>query len=141
LPASPATRTVTGIVTSPPGATDTEPATSICTPELCACGASATVQVPEPLPASVSVSSIDFRCGPVETSIPWNDSDCGSVKIFGSSAAETFASPAPSRSTGASFVRAVSPQAAPAVDIRADLTWYADQPGCCSSRSAAAPAT
>ena len=71
----------------------------------------------------------------------WNESDCGSVKIFGSFAAATFASPAPSSSTGASCVRAVSPHAGPDVDISADLTCHDDQPGCCCSSSAAAPAT
>ena len=38
-------------------------------------------------------------------------------------------------------MRAVLPQAGPAVDISADLTSHGDQPGCCWSSSAAAPAT
>ena len=38
-------------------------------------------------------------------------------------------------------MRAVSPQAGPAVDISADFTCSGVQPGCCCSSSAAAPAT
>ena len=117
------------------------PGTSISTPLVCDCGASDTVQLPAPSPASETVSSIDERCAPVETSIFWNESDCGSVNTFGSSAVSTLVSPAPSSSTGASCVRAVSPQAGPAVDISADLTCHGVQPGCCCSSSAAAPAT
>ncbi len=70
-----------------------------------------------------------------------NDSDCGAVKIFGSSAVRTFASPAPSSSTDASCVRAVLPHAGPAVPISADLTCHGAQPGCRCRSSAAAPAT
>jgi len=91
--------------------------------------------------ASEIVSSIDLRCAPGDTSMRWNESDCGSVKIFGSSAARTFVSPAPPSSTGASCVRAVSPHAGPAVVISADFTWYGVQPGWRCSRRAAAPAT
>jgi hypothetical protein len=111
------------------------------TPAVCTCGTTAAVHVPKPLPASDSVTSCERRCAPVETSTRWNDSDCGSVKIFGSVAAATFASPAPSSRTDASCVRAVSSQAGPDVDISADLTWYDDHAGCCCRSRAAAPAT
>src|SRR5581483_3391895 len=68
-----------------------------------------------------------------------NDSDSGSVKICGSAASVSRARPAPSSSTDASFDRAVSPHAGPAVDISADFTWPGDQNGCSWRRSAAAP--
>ena len=55
--------------------------------------------------------------------------------------AATLTRPPPSSSTEASLVRAVSPQAGPAEDISADFTCPGVQPGCCWSRSAAAPAT
>ena len=51
------------------------------------------------------------------------ESDAGSVKSFGSSAAGMFTNPAPWSSAEASCVRAVFPQALPAVDINADFTW------------------
>src|SRR3954454_3574839 len=49
--------------------------------------------------------------------------------------------PAPSSVTAASFVRSVLPQAAPALDISADLTCCGDQAGCRWTSSATAPAT
>ena len=69
------------------------------------------------------------------------DSEPGSVKISGLSAAWTFTSPAPSSSTDASCVRALFPQAAPAVDISADFICRTDQSGCRWVRSATAPVT
>src|SRR3954454_110629 len=125
----------------PPGGTDTGAGTPICTPEVCAWGATETVQVPPPAPASERVSSWLVCWSPGVTSILWNESDCGSVKISGLLADATSVSPEPSRSTDASCVRAVFCHAAPAVDMSADLTWATLQPGCSSSRSAAAPAT
>ena len=62
------------------------PGTSITTPADAACGASETVHVPAPSPASSAVSSSEERWAPAETSIRENESDCGSVKSFGSSA-------------------------------------------------------
>src|SRR5437868_3867538 len=115
------------------------PGTSISTPDVCDCGANETAHSPAPSPESETVSSNDLRCAPGDTSMRWNDSDCGSVKIFGSSAASAFARPAPSSSTGASCVRAVFPHALPAVDISADFTWYGVHVCRCNS-SAAAPA-
>src|SRR5207244_650165 len=139
---APATaRTLTGMLTSPPGPTSTAPVTSIATPVVCACGATDTVHVPAPPPASEIVSSIDFFCEPVETSIFSYESDCGPVRILGSPAAATSARPAPCSHTGASCVRAVSPHAGPAVDIRADLTCGVVHVGWCCTSSAAAPAT
>ena len=66
----------------------------------------------------------------------------GSVKIFGSSAGETLARPAPSSSTGASCVRAVLPQAGSGGrhQRRLDLASATSWDGAASS-SAAAPAT
>ena len=69
------------------------------------------------------------------------ESEAGSLNSFGSSAACTLISPLPSRSTDASCVRNVSPQAGPAVDMSADFTCSGDQLGWRWSRSAAAPAT
>ena len=111
------------------------------TPVVAAWGASETVQVPAPSPASAAVSSSDERCTPVETSIRAKESDWGSVKSLGSFAFRTSASPAPSSRTDASCVRAVSPHAGPAVDISADFTCHEVQAGCCCRSSAAAPAT
>src|SRR5437764_6348500 len=114
---------------------------SIWTPFVCACGCSDTVHVPAPSPASDIVISCEVRCAPLETSIRWNESDCGTVNTLGSSAARTFARPEPSRSTDASWVLAVSCHAAPAVDISADLTSTALHVGWRWRSSAAAPAT
>ena len=63
------------------------------------------------------------------------------MKRTGVSAAATFASPPPARSTGASTVRAVSAQAVAAVETSADLTCAGVQPGCRWSRIATAPVT
>ena len=63
------------------------------------------------------------------------------MKTSGVSAACTFTSPLPESSTDASWVRAVSDHAVPAVETSADLTARGCQPGCRSSSSAAAPAT
>ena len=63
------------------------------------------------------------------------------MKSLGLSARGTLTSPAPSSSTEASCVRAVSAQAAPAVDINADLISAGVQLGCRAISSAAAPAT
>jgi hypothetical protein len=60
------------MATSPPGAIVDWPGTSIVTPAVWACGATAALQVPKPLPASASVRSVDRRCAPVETSMRWN---------------------------------------------------------------------
>jgi hypothetical protein len=63
------------------------------------------------------------------------------VKTLGLSAVETSIRPPPSRVTGASTVRAVFPQAGPAVEISADLTSAGDHVGWCCTNSAAAPVT
>src|SRR5262245_3762596 len=69
------------------------------------------------------------------------ESDCGSVKISGTSAAGTEARPAPSTSTDASWVLLVSANAGPAVDMSADFTCSGVQAGWRSRRRAAAPDT
>src|SRR5262249_40560032 len=122
------------------GASESCCGTSIVTPEVCDWGVTASDHVPAPSPASDAISSIERTCAPVETSIFSNESDCGAVNTFGSSAAPTSASPAPSSSTDAPCVRAVPPQAARAVAISADLICHGAQFGCRSTSTAAAPA-
>src|SRR3954451_22525114 len=78
---------------------------------------------------------------PVVASSEPYESDAGFVKICGSSARGMLIRPAPSSVTAASFVRSVLPQAAPALDISADLTCCGDQAGCRWTSSATAPAT
>ena len=67
--------------------------------------------------------------------------ETGSVKSRGSAARGRLTRPPPSSSTDASLVRAVSPQAGPAVETRADLTWRGDHDGWSWKSRAAASAT
>ena len=109
-------------------------------PALELCGCTSTCHEPLPFPASETVISIGLLWAPAVTVRSPNESDCGSVKILGSVADGSHASPAPSTSTGASVVRLVSAKAVPAVDINADLTCFGVQLGWSWTRSAAAPA-
>src|SRR5438876_7654538 len=128
------------MVVSVPVAMATGEATSIPAPAVATCGCSSTDQEPAPPPASETVTAIARLAPPPFTFRSRKDSDCGLVKIFGSSAAGSHARPAPSRYTGASVVSAVSAYAARAVDISADLSCPGLQFGCRWTRSAAAPA-
>ena len=128
-------------VVLPPGATVITGGSSSDAPAVADCGRSSTVHVPAPPPASWTVKSICLRAAPFAGLTSPNESEAGSLKMRGSSAAWTLISPAPSSSTEASFVRNVSPQAGPAVDMSADLTCAGDQLGWRSRRSAAAPET
>src|SRR5205807_188526 len=78
--------TSTGRSLSPPGAIVTRPGRSIAAPPLAVCGASETVQVPPPPPASRSRTSWLRSCAPWVTSTYWNESELGVVKIRGSAA-------------------------------------------------------
>ncbi len=106
----------------PPGPTTTLPGTDRPAPALADCGRTSTVHVPEPPPASDTLSrSVRFLAPPLTLRSP-KDSEAGSVKIFGSSADCTLTRPPPARSTEASAVRSVFPHAGPADDTSADLT-------------------
>ncbi len=129
-------RTTTARSASPPGGTVSWAGTSTCAFGA-AWGSTPTCHAPAPPPASVTRSS---RPALADRRRP-NESDAGSVKIFGSAAPGSDTSPAPSSSTDASAVRAVSPQAGPAVDISADFTCRGVHPGCSCRSSAAEPDT
>src|SRR5438132_14187969 len=125
---------------SPPGAIATGEATSMPAPAVPTCGSSPTDHEPAPPPASEIVRAIVLLAPPELAFRSWKDSDCGSLKILGSSAAGSHASPAPSRLTVASVVAAVSAKTGRAVDMSADFTCRGVQFGCRPTRSAAAPA-
>ena len=110
-------------------------------PPLAVCGASETVQVPPPPPASRSRTSWLRSCAPWVTSTYWNESELGVVKIRGSAAEGSHTSPPPSSGTAASCVRPVSPQAGCAVETSADLICCGAQSGWSWMSSAADPAT
>src|SRR5262249_51420067 len=118
-----------------------EVAGSIEEPGLADCTSIATDQAPPPVPASESESSSGFRGAPVSLLRNPNESDEGWAKSFGVFAEATSMRPAPSSSTEASCVRALSLHAGCAEVISADFTCSGDQAGCCCSRSAAAPET
>ena len=106
------------------------PGTTISTPLGCDWERTSTVHVPAPSPASDTASSSDFETAPRLTFRSANERETGSVKSFGSFAANTSASPDPAVSTGASTVCAVSAQAVEAVETRADFTWRGLHAGC-----------
>src|SRR6266511_2423211 len=87
------------------------------------------------------LTSLDARAAPWFTLRSPNESDAGSVKTSGSSAASTLARPAPASVTGATTVLDVFSHAGPAVVIRADLICCGVHPGWSWTRSAAAPLT
>ena len=106
----------------PPGAIVTTEAPGVtAAPEVADCASIETVHGPEPSPASVRDTSSALRAVPVASRKPY-ESEAGSAKSLGSFAAATLIRPPPSSKTDASCVRAVFPQAGPAVVIRADLT-------------------
>ena len=112
----------------PPGAMVTGAASTLAPAEL-TCGCTSTVQVPAPSPASETVTEIALLLAPPPATRYPKDSDCGSVKMSGRSAAPTRTSPAPSTMTDASCVSAVSAHEGPAVDMSADLTCSGVQVG------------
>ena len=136
----PAARATICTIAEPPGVS-VNGAASIVAPSDATCGLISTDQVPAPFPASDTVIGIVRLAPPELTSRYPNESDCGSVKTRGRSAAPTLTSPAPSTSTEDSWVSAESANAGPAVDISADFICFAFHSGCRWSRSAAAPAT
>src|SRR5919109_3356073 len=71
----------------------------------------------------------------------WKERELGVVKMRGSAADGSHTSPPPSSGTGASCVRAVSPQAGCAVEASADLISCGVQSGWSWMSSAADPAT
>src|SRR5262245_64297295 len=116
-------------VVCPPGGIVTAGGTEIVAPGVAACGATSTCHVPPPPPASLSATRTDRLAGPLVTGRSPNDSDCGSEKNSGESAAARFASPAPWMSTDDSDVRLESAHAGPAVDMSADLICFGVHPG------------
>src|SRR5207244_11157649 len=92
-------------------------------------GTRCTLQVPAPPPASVTRTSSARLSLRWLTSRSWNESEAGSVSAKGRAARGRLTRPPPSRVTAASWVRALSLQAGPAVEISADLTCCGDQPG------------
>ncbi len=131
-----------GTSTVPPGGTVTIAASGVTdAPELADCASIETVQAPAPPPASLSETNSGLRAPALAVFRKPNESELGLAKSFGLFAVATLTRPAPSSSTEASCVRAVLPQAGPAVVIRADLTCCGVQAGCCWSSSAAEPET
>src|SRR5262249_27200080 len=96
---------------------------------------------PAPSPASEIATEIDFEFAPPPATRYPKESDCGSVKTSGLSAAPTFTRPAPSTMTDASCVNAVSAHDGPAVDMSADFICCGVHVGWRWVRSAAAPET
>src|SRR5690242_15142144 len=92
------------------------PGTTVA-PLLADCACTETVHEPAPPPASESEIRRDLTAPPPLASMKPKDSEDGLANSFGVFAAMTFTRPAPSRSTGASRVRAVSAQAGPALVI------------------------
>src|SRR3954470_1208328 len=132
----------TGRSTVPPGGiVNDEVPGAIEEPGVAVCGAIETFQAPPPVPASESESNSGLRASWPSTLRKANESDEGAAKSFGVFAAATSTRPPPSRSTEASLVRAVSPQAGCAEVISADFTCAGDHAGCCCSSSATAPET
>ena len=136
-----ATCAVTGRSTSPPGPSSAAGGTAIVAPFVALCGWREIDHVPAPPPASETSRIRPRDAAPFVMSSSPSEIDAGSVKTCGLSARATLISPAPSSVTAASFVRSVFPQAGPAVDISADLTWAVVHVGWRWTSRAAAPVT
>src|SRR5262245_61631397 len=139
--ASAAAEALTVKSAKPPGLSAARAVAVMLAPVVAACDWIVTDQLPAPLPASLTRTIMSFLAAPATTLSRANESDEGLVKICGSSARPTLASPAPCSVTAASCVRAVLAHAGPAVDITADLTCSGVHVGWCWRSSATAPAT